>query len=1031
MQARRATPVSAIPLEVPPNSGFRNKTLLCNGIRAATGTLTLRKNSMIVGTVVSNHLLSDAQREIVETCTFFLVHDDKIDVGVSKAFCDYFRCYRGLSDFEDSWSKMDKDAKNFKDVAKFNPVEIREKLFTHGAKFQAYLNAHFGIEKADCLLKGLARVYDSWYEKAQQKHPVLEKHGYLDVCRMIDGKWLYVDNAGEVHIPFQLPAAFALTGWTFKRTKEAFKIADQFGGEISIECKVYEHARIFMSACSDILGPEDQACFNEMYVKVKDTNKIQELRDTHNYRLPLGRVVDAVHKVLKSEVNELQVKRYLEPAIPTETAPYFDNLIDAENLEGSGIAQGLTYCHIYPHDDHWFSEPFNHKWRATAPPSTVTNSERKLRLLSERYGLICSFPEKLRDWPLVHQNDYVWLAPVKDAVSRISDHFGSLIDQPRAIPLGEIECDLKDDQLDAMTAVRQYRVVTMSGGGGTGKTKTSIDITRMAFANSMAVLVVTPSNKAADLSRSVFAAANIPVKKMECGGPCTMHYAMHSLKYANFENKSSLLVILDEASMADLYAFGCLVDTVTKLGPTVSWLLVGDSAQLPSVGPGRVFDELRHLAPKQCITLKKVYRNGGQLLQSTTRLRQAIVDKIDRHLKARTPSKNAITVSRTVFNVDTSLEQNLTFTNVKRQFERINNTWTAFAHARSDRIVNFYQRNEAKGLQRKDLIVLVPTNKEGSFYNTECQTKLNGGSADVVKNSRGKLCLNDRVICTTNQKIKVNGDDWHRVYSEIKRFQHMRPDSAVAAIDNINRLNESMRVELRLALTLMLERGEELSEDLFRVVFKMAARKVSSIPVVCKGAIGTIVRSATYSELRAKEVSEVIGDMDAILPTTRGAVVCMDTGSKFWFDLDRLKNTFVLGYCITVHKAQGSEWKKVFYCPTAKIMLRWRLIYTAITRGKESVEVDCEKDWLISQANWQSDVTDVRKLEITAAVQSVIARSESPDASNAKAADDVMPRRCSSKGSAAVVRKVARAEEPAPKRKRVSRDRKDITSLFT
>ena len=43
------------------------------------------------------------------------------------------------------------------------------------------------------------------------------------------------------------------------------------------------------------------------------------------------------------------------------------------------------------------------------------------------------------------------------------------------------------------------------------------------------------------------------------------------------------------------------------------------------------------------------------------------------------------------------------------------------------------------------------------------------------------------------------------------------------------------------------------------------------------------------------------------------------------------------GYAITCHKAQGSEWERVFLEPTSAKFFDPRWTYTAVTRAKEEV----------------------------------------------------------------------------------------------
>jgi exodeoxyribonuclease V alpha subunit len=53
-----------------------------------------------------------------------------------------------------------------------------------------------------------------------------------------------------------------------------------------------------------------------------------------------------------------------------------------------------------------------------------------------------------------------------------------------------------------------------------------------------------------------------------------------------------------------------------------------------------------------------------------------------------------------------------------------------------------------------------------------------------------------------------------------------------------------------------------------------------------------------------------------------------------------------LGYAITVHKSQGSEWSKVFLClhHSHNMMVARELLYTAVTRAKEELFCICEAD---------------------------------------------------------------------------------------
>lgn len=57
-------------------------------------------------------------------------------------------------------------------------------------------------------------------------------------------------------------------------------------------------------------------------------------------------------------------------------------------------------------------------------------------------------------------------------------------------------------------------------------------------------------------------------------------------------------------------------------------------------------------------------------------------------------------------------------------------------------------------------------------------------------------------------------------------------------------------------------------------------------------------------------------------------------------------NNLLHSYALTVHKAQGSEWRKVFLCfhQSHATMLQRELLYTAVTRAKEELYIICEPE---------------------------------------------------------------------------------------
>ncbi len=76
----------------------------------------------------------------------------------------------------------------------------------------------------------------------------------------------------------------------------------------------------------------------------------------------------------------------------------------------------------------------------------------------------------------------------------------------------------------------------------------------------------------------------------------------------------------------------------------------------------------------------------------------------------------------------------------------------------------------------------------------------------------------------------------------------------------------------------------------------------------------------------------------------------LDSGREVTLNTTGELNNLLLGYALTVHKAQGSEWNKVFllFHQSHATMLSRELLYTAMTRAKQEVYCICEKETFVT-----------------------------------------------------------------------------------
>jgi ATP-dependent exoDNAse (exonuclease V) alpha subunit len=112
----------------------------------------------------------------------------------------------------------------------------------------------------------------------------------------------------------------------------------------------------------------------------------------------------------------------------------------------------------------------------------------------------------------------------------------------------------------------------------------------------------------------------------------------------------------------------------------------------------------------------------------------------------------------------------------------------------------------------------------------------------------------------------------------------------------------------------------------------------------------------TGSKPEELTADEVLNQLDALGADTDDNTKNMasHTITVYLPDLDETRklstsgeiNNMTFGYCLTVHKSQGSEWKKVFILlhNSHATMISRELIYTAVTRARESLYIICEGD---------------------------------------------------------------------------------------
>ena len=214
---------------------------------------------------------------------------------------------------------------------------------------------------------------------------------------------------------------------------------------------------------------------------------------------------------------------------------------------------------------------------------------------------------------------------------------------------------LNIQQKEAVNLVKSEQIILLSGGPGTGKTSTILQMLLQALTRNptLNIAMAAPTGKAAKKLKDTIQAGiedfDDPIKDKLSNIPSkTLHKWLEAGPNGFRRNSQRLLkldlIVIDEMSMVDLSTINGLLDALTK---SCQIILVGDPDQLLPIGSGGIWQILQEKETKtnfqtNSVKLTKSYRNKGDIALLRNILKDKGVDAFWQLLSMKEDSTNTL-----------------------------------------------------------------------------------------------------------------------------------------------------------------------------------------------------------------------------------------------------------------------------------------------------------------------------------------------------------------------------------------------------
>ena len=365
---------------------------------------------------------------------------------------------------------------------------------------------------------------------------------------------------------------------------------------------------------------------------------------------------------------------------------------------------------------------------------------------------------------------YLELASARDLIvlkvnfkrDKVIDRFIDKFEKDNGIELDEL-------QKEAITSAASESPLVVTGGPGTGKTTIINAMIRYFEENNLTFVLAAPTGRAAKRMSEVTGYVASTIHRL-----LEMNVSTGDRLEFRRDDSDPLdvdVIIIDEMSMVDIQLFNALLKAVI---PGTRLIMVGDAAQLPSVGPGAVLHDIIASEAIKVVKLKHIFRQEGNsaIVENAHAIiegREVLTDvkTEDFFMLKRYDSDSVIAVVTELwmkhlpkhFNVSPLDIQILTPTRIGNTgVEHLNMVLQQYINPPTDRKAEYKVRDTV--FREGDKVMQIKNNYEISWYMTNGRGVTTDEGKGVFNGDMGII----EVINTEMKMVKVCFDESKYVY---------------------------------------------------------------------------------------------------------------------------------------------------------------------------------------------------------------------------------------------------------------------------